>query len=107
VMAGATGLAPPALSSLLARTLGGVRAFNIVVSNVPGPQQPFYLDGSQLLEAFPAVPLNPAHQRLSVGILSYNGGVYVGLLADRDLQPGVEVARAALDDALSELLDTL
>ena len=104
LIAGATGWVPPAVSSLLVRAMGGVRAHNIVVSNVPGPQQPFYLNGSRLLQASPAVPLNPANQRLTVGILSYDGGVSFGLLADRDLAPPVSEAAAALDAALAELL---
>jgi diacylglycerol O-acyltransferase len=104
LIAGATGWVPPAVSSLLARAMGGVRAHNIVVSNVPGPQQPFYLNGSRLLQASPAVPLNPANQRLTVGILSYDGGVSFGLLADRDLAPSVGEAAAALDASLAELL---
>ncbi len=72
--------------------MGGVRAFNLVVSNIPGPQQPFFLNGRRLLQAYPAVPLNPASQGLSVGVLSYDGGVYFGLLADRDLDPSVDDA---------------
>jgi len=104
LLVGATGWAPPLVSSVLVRAMGGVRAFNLVVSNVPGPQQPFYLGGSRMLEVFPIVPLNPVHQRLSVGIVSYDGGVFFGLLADRDLDPPVEVAGAALEAALAELL---
>ena len=87
----------------LARAMGGVRAFNVVVSNVPGPQQPFWLDGVRLLAAHPVVPLNPANQNLTVGILSYDGRVCFGLLADRDLDPPVDQAAAALDEALAEL----
>jgi diacylglycerol O-acyltransferase len=104
LIAGATGWVPPAVSSVLVRAMGGVRAHNVVVSNVPGPQQPFYLNGSRLLQASPAVPLNPANQRLTVGILSYDGGVSFGLLADRDLEPPVSEAAAALDALLAELL---
>ncbi len=103
LLVGASGWAPPLISSTLARAMGGVRAFNIVVSNVPGPQQPFYLNGCRLLAIHPAVPLNPPSQRLTVGIVSYDGSVCFGLLADRDLDPPVDVARAALDDALQEL----
>ena len=47
LMVGASGWAPPLLSGLLARALGTVRAFNLVVSNIPGPQQPFYLSGRE------------------------------------------------------------
>ena len=87
LIVGASGWAPPLVSSTLARAMSGMRAFNLVVSNVPGPQQPFWLNGQRLLEAYPAVPLNPANQGLTVGVLSYDGGVHFGLLADRDLDP--------------------
>ena len=103
ILAGATGMAPPVVATQMARALGGVRAFNLVVSNVPGPQQPFYLNGSRLLEAYPAVPLNPVTQGLTVGILSYDGRVCFGLLADRDLDPPVEVAAEAIRTALAAL----
>ena len=103
LLVGASGWAPPLVSSTLARAMGGVRAFNLVVSNIPGPQQPFYLNGSRLLEVYPVVPLNPASQGLTVGVLSYDGAVCFGLLADRGLDPSVDVAREALADALCEI----
>jgi WS/DGAT/MGAT family acyltransferase len=103
VLVGATGRTPPVVSSLLVRAMGGVRAFNLVVSNVPGPQQPFYLAGARLRETYPAVPLNPANQGLTVGILSYDGCVHFGLLADRELEPGVDLVRDALEASLAEL----
>ena len=100
---GATGLAPPIVSSLAVRAMSGPRVFNLVVSYLPGPQQTFYLDGVPLLETYPAVPLNPRNQALSVGILSYDGGVYFGLLADRDALPDVAEAAAAVERAVEEL----
>jgi diacylglycerol O-acyltransferase / wax synthase len=103
LLVGASGWAPPLVSSALARAMGGVRAFNLVVSNIPGPQQPFYLNGCRLLAVHPVVPLNPASQGLSVGILSYDGKVCFGLLADRDLEPPLEDVAAALRDTLAEL----
>lgn len=104
LLVGATGWAPPLVSSTLARALGGLRAFNVVVSNVPGLQQPFYVDGARLLAAYPAVPLNPATQGLTVGVLSYDGGVHFGLLADRGLEPALATVTETLDAALAELL---
>jgi hypothetical protein len=83
--------------------MGGVRAFNLVVSNIPGPQQPFWLNGQRLLAAHPVVPLNPSSQGLSVGILSYDGQVCFGLLADRDLEPALGDVAAALHASLDEL----
>ena len=105
IVVGATGWAPPAISSLVVRAMGGVRACNLIVSNVPGPQQPFYLGGCRLRETFPVVPLNPPNQGLSVGILSYDGGVFFGLLGDRALDPPVEHAAAMLEAALAELVE--
>jgi hypothetical protein len=102
-MVGAAGAAPPLVSAMLARALSGVRAFNLVVSNIPGPQQPLYLNRALLRAVYPIVPLNPANQGLTVGILSYNGGVFFGLLASRDLDPPLHVAADALRKALVEV----
>jgi diacylglycerol O-acyltransferase len=104
LIVGATGLAPPIVSSLAVRAISGPRLFNLVVSNVPGPQQTFYLAGVPLRQAFPAVPLNPRNQALSVGILSYDGGVYFGLLADRDALPDIDSAATGIERALASLV---
>jgi diacylglycerol O-acyltransferase / wax synthase len=104
LIVGATGLAPPIVSSLAVRAMSGPRLFNLVVSNVPGPQQTFYLDGVPLREVFPAVPLNPRNQALSVGILSYDGGVHYGLLADHDALPDVDQAAPGIERALDVLV---
>jgi diacylglycerol O-acyltransferase / wax synthase len=83
--------------------MGSVRAFNLVVSNLPGPQQPFYLSGVRLTEIYPVVPLNPANQGLTVGIVSYDGRLCIGLLADRDLDPPLASAAEGLVTELAEL----
>jgi WS/DGAT/MGAT family acyltransferase len=105
LIVGATGLAPPLVSSLAVRAMSGPRMFNLVVSNVPGPQQTFYLAGVPMSEAYPAVPLNPRNQALTVGILSYDGGVYFGVLADRDSVPDVAEAARGLERALGKLVE--
>jgi diacylglycerol O-acyltransferase / wax synthase len=99
-------LTPPIVSSVALRALSGPAVFNLVVSNVPGPQQTFYLAGTPVREVFPAVPLNPRNQALSVGILSYDGGVYYGLLADRDAVPDVADAATGIERALGALVAT-
>jgi WS/DGAT/MGAT family acyltransferase len=99
-----SGFAPPLLSSVLARATGGAAAFNLVVSNVPGPQFPLYLNGSRVRAAHSVVPLNPADQGLNLGVFSYDGGVYFGLSADRALDPPVDRALAGLQKALDELM---
>jgi WS/DGAT/MGAT family acyltransferase len=103
LMQAAAGWAPPMVSGMLARALGQVRAFNLVVSNVPGPQQPFYLNGVRMREVYPVVPLNPSNQGLSVGVISYDGRVCFGVMADRDLDPPLSTAAAGLIAALGEL----
>jgi WS/DGAT/MGAT family acyltransferase len=103
LMVGAAGWAPPLVSGMLARALGQVRAFNLVVSNLPGPQQPFFLGGVRMAEIYPIVPLNPGNQGLTVGILSYDGQVCFGLLADRDLDPPLAAAADGLLATLAEL----
>ena len=105
LMVGATGLAPPLVSSLAVRAMSGPRMFNLVVSNVPGPQQTFYVAGVPLREVYPAVPLNPRNQAMTVGIMSYDGGVNFGVLADRDAVADVGDAADGLERALSVLTD--
>jgi WS/DGAT/MGAT family acyltransferase len=102
------GFAPPTLHSLGARAASSFtrRLFNLVVTNVPGPQFPLYAAGAQLLEMFPVVPLAKG-QGLCIGLTSYNGRVFYGLNADRDALPDVEVIGSLLEEALAELVDTV
>ena len=106
LIVGATGMAPPLVSSLAVRAMSGPLMFNLVVSNVPGPQETFYLAGVPLREVYPAVPLNPRNQALTVGILSYDGGIHFGLLADRDAVPDVGDAAEGLERAVAVLTDS-
>ncbi len=110
LMVGAGGFAPPLMASALARAAvvaspvtGDRSPFNVVVSNVPGPQFPLYLNGSQVRAAVPVVPLNPGDQGLNVGVLSYDGQFGFGITADRALDPPVARLKAALEGALAEL----
>jgi WS/DGAT/MGAT family acyltransferase len=103
-----SGFAPPTLHSLGARAASSFsrRFFNLVVTNVPGPQLPLYADGAQLLAAYPIVPLAKG-QAVSVGLTSYNGGVYYGLNADRDAMSDVDVLADCIERALTELVETV
>jgi WS/DGAT/MGAT family acyltransferase len=103
VIVGAAGYAPPVLASVIGRAMGGIRAMNLVVSNVPGPQTTFYMNGEPLREVYPAVPLNPANQRLNVGVMSYDGNVFFGLLADKGVQ--LAAVAGALEAAVTELVE--
>lgn len=106
-LVGLTGFAPPTLHALGARLAGGLsrRVANIVVTNVPGPQTALYVAGAELLGAYPVLPLVKG-MALTIGLTSYNGGVFFGLNADRDAMDDVDVLTACLSEAMDELLDT-
>lgn len=107
-LAGIAGFAPPTLHSLGARVAGGLsrRLFHLVVTNVPGPQHPLYLDSARMLASYPVIPLTQG-QVLSVGLTSYDGGVYYGLNADRDAMPDLDVIGQCIADSLAELVETV
>jgi WS/DGAT/MGAT family acyltransferase len=102
-----SGFAPPTLHALGARAASSFtrRLFNVVVTNVPGPQFPLYASGAKMLEMFPVVPL-AAGQALSIGLTSYDGGVYFGLNADRDAMYDVDVLGSLIEESLGELVAT-
>jgi hypothetical protein len=77
--------------------------FNLVVTNVPGPQVPLYVAGARMLEMFPVVPL-ASGQVVTIGLTSYAGGVYYGLNADRDAMADVDVLAALIEESLAELV---
>jgi WS/DGAT/MGAT family acyltransferase len=103
-LVGLAGFAPPTLHSLGARVANAMsrRMFNLVVTNVPGPQQPLYAAGARLLASYPVVPLAKG-QAVSIGLTSYDGAVYYGLNGDRDAMPDLAVLGQCLVDALAEL----
>jgi diacylglycerol O-acyltransferase len=79
-----TGFAPPTIMGQAARLMSRQRFFNLVVTNVPGPQFPLYLMGREMIDPFPMVPLAKG-QGLGVALLSYNGRINFGLVGDYDL----------------------
>ena len=103
-----SGFAPPTIHSAAARLASGLtsRLFNVVVTNVPGPQYPLFAAGAQMLETYPVDPLGRG-QAVSVGLTSYDGAVYFGLNADRDAMPDVEVLAQCLEESLAELVETV
>jgi WS/DGAT/MGAT family acyltransferase len=105
-IAGIAGFAPPTLHSLGARVASGLsrRLFNLVVTNVPGPQRPLFLDGSRLVASYPVIPLARG-QALSVGLTSYDGGVHYGLNGDREAMPDLHELRRCIVEALAELVE--
>jgi WS/DGAT/MGAT family acyltransferase len=103
MMLGASEYIAPTLMSLAARVVHRQPFFNLIVTNVPGPQFPLYLMGARLLEAFPIVPLT-RNLTVVAGILSYDGTMHFGLWADRDAFTDLEVFAGGIDDTFAELL---
>lgn len=103
-----SGFAPPTIHSLGARVASSFtrRLFNLVVTNVPGPQFPLYAAGAKMLSMYPVVPLAKG-QAVSCGLTSYDGGVYYGLNADRDAMPDVDVLASLIEESLAELVGTV
>ena len=97
--------APPTLLAQAARINFSTRLFNLIVTNVPGPQIPLYVLGRELQDVFPVAFL-PENHALAIAIMSYNGGINFGLLADYDSMEDVEDDRAgARPTRSSELLE--
>jgi hypothetical protein len=101
------GFAPPTLHALGARVGADItqRVYNLVITNVPGPQTPLYVGGAEMVAAYPVVALTRGHG-LSIGLTSYNGGVFLGLNADRDGLPDVDDLAECLREALDEMKET-
>ena len=94
--------APPTLLAQASRINFSTRLFNLIVTNVPGPQLPLYVLGRELEEVFPVAFL-PQNHALAVAIMSYNGKVGFGLLADYDSMEDVEALADGLNESLAEL----
>src|SRR3954452_14981024 len=96
------GFAPPTIMAQAARVGARQRAFNLVVTNVPGPQFPLYIQGSELPDVCPMVPL-AMNQRLGIALMSYNGAINFGLIGDYDSMPDLEDFAHHLAASLEEL----
>jgi diacylglycerol O-acyltransferase / wax synthase len=103
VLAGMQALAPPTIFAQASRLNFSTRLFNLLVTNVPGPQLPLYVLGRQLQDLFPIAFL-PKRHALAVAIMSYDGGMDFGLLGDYDAMPDLERLGEMLDESLQELL---
>jgi diacylglycerol O-acyltransferase / wax synthase len=94
--------APPQLLAQAARLQAVTRMFNLVVTNVPGPQFPLYLLSRQMLRCYPQVPL-AAQQAVGIALLSYHGQIGAGLLGDADAARDLAALAEAMHTALDEL----
>jgi diacylglycerol O-acyltransferase / wax synthase len=102
-LAAVNNLAPPTILAQASRLNFSTRLFNLLVTNIPGPQLPLYLRGRQLQELFPVAFL-PEDHALAVAIMSYHGGLDYGLLGDYDAMPDIDLVADGIEASLAELL---
>src|SRR4051812_33699862 len=95
--------APPTLLAQASRINFSTRLFNLIVTNVPGPQIPLYVLGRELQDVFPVAFL-PENHALAIAIMSYHGGIDFGLLGDYDMMEDIELIATGLNESLGDLL---
>ena len=103
VIAGFNDFAPPTLLAMASRLNFSTRLFNLIVTNVPGPQFPLYMMGREMIEIVPVAFL-PENHALAIAAMSYNGKLDFGLLGDYDAMPDLEDLGESLAESLAELL---
>jgi diacylglycerol O-acyltransferase / wax synthase len=104
VLAGMQALAPPTVLAQASRLNFSTRLFNLLVTNVPGPQLPLYVLGRRLEDLFPIAFL-PKRHALAVAVMSYDGGMDFGLLGDYDAMPDIDRLAEMFAASLTELLE--
>ncbi len=98
-----SGFAAPTILAQAARLQAHQRLFNLVVTNVPGPQLPLYVLGRELEALYPMVPL-ASNTALGIAIMSYNGQLCFGLVGDYDALTDLETLAHELRASIAELV---
>jgi WS/DGAT/MGAT family acyltransferase len=104
VLAGVQSFAPPTVLAQASRINFSTRLFNLLVTNVPGPQFPLYVLGRELQDVFPIAFL-PRDHALAIAVMSYDGGMDWGLLGDYDAMFDLEEVGVYIEESLAELVD--
>jgi diacylglycerol O-acyltransferase / wax synthase len=95
---------PVIVQQTLSRLIASPRAFNLVVSNIPGPPLPTYMLGCPLQAAYPVVPL-AEHHTVSVGMTTVNDQACFGVYADPQALPDVNMLAHDIDEAITQLVE--
>jgi WS/DGAT/MGAT family acyltransferase len=103
VIAAAEEFAPPTILAQASRMNFSTRLYNLLVTNVPGPQVPLYLRGRHLQSVYP-VPFLAGDRALAVAAMSYEGRMNFGLLADYDALPDLDQIAEGIRAELDELV---
>jgi WS/DGAT/MGAT family acyltransferase len=101
----AVSYAPHPVQHAVSHAVASARAYNLTVSNIPGPRQPMWMAGCPLDEVYPVVPLADRHA-ISIGFTTVAEQGFFGIYADRKTVPDANVLAQALERSLAELLAT-
>lgn len=103
LMTALMGTVPASLQAFVGTlTSTPVPPFNIVCTNVPGPQIPLYVLGQRMTHSYPYIPIGFA-VGVSMGILSYDQKLFIGVSGDKNGMPDVDRFMAFLNEAFAEL----
>ncbi len=105
VISGAQSFAPPTILAQASRLNFSTRLFNLIVTNVPGPQFPLYVLGREMATAIPVAFL-PENHALAIAIMSYNGQMNFGLLGDFDALSDIDTIGESIRSELAKLVAT-
>ncbi len=103
VLSNVQNFAPPTVLAQASRINFSTRLFNMLVTNIPGPQFPLYVAGRKMHTVFPIAFL-PKDHALAIAIMSYDGHMNFGLLGDYDALYDLDELAHAIEDALAELV---
>ena len=103
VLSNVQNFAPPTILAQASRINFSTRLFNMLVTNIPGPQFPLYVVGHKMHTVFPIAFL-PKDHALAIAIMSYDGHMNFGLLGDYDAMDDLDELAQAIEDALAELV---
>jgi diacylglycerol O-acyltransferase / wax synthase len=95
--------APPTILAQATRLVARQRAFNLVVTNVPGPQIPLYTLGREMSEVYPVVPISD-NTTIGIALFSYNGTIGFGITGDYDTTRDIGVLAEGIEKSTAELL---
>ena len=96
--------APHPVQSAVSRLVASPVAFNLTVSNIPGPREALYLLGCRLEEAYPVVPIADRHG-VSIGMTTIGDRAFFGVYSDQSSAPEADVLAEGIDRAVQELVE--
>jgi WS/DGAT/MGAT family acyltransferase len=100
----AFGYAPHPLQHALTHMASSPRAFNLVVSNVPGPRVPMYMLGCPMEEVYPVVPIADNHT-VAIGFTTSADQAFFGVYVDRKAVPDADLLARDIERSIEELLE--